>query len=166
VIEFDSRQGSAENMEQACTGCGYRSGNRSFFRREKSGVFGRRNAFCHGCAPYRPTRLERLSVHSLWIFMAGALLVVSGLEGPPHGIGYFWVFLGAMGLSGAVLIKMGEHERGLALLTEGIRGVAGMDDKARFAPFLARGERARGNTDLGAEFEKLGRHLSALLGPK
>ncbi len=70
------------------------------------------------------------------------------------------------GTRGAVLVEMGELERGLVLLTEGIRGVAGMDDKARFALFLARGERARGNSDLAAEFEKLGRHLSALLGPE
>lgn len=72
----------------------------------------------------------------------------------------------AQGMRGAVLVAMGEHARGVALLMEGIRGAARMEDKARFAPFLARGERARGNTDLAAEFEKLGRHLSALLGPE
>src|SRR5690242_5729956 len=82
----------AEDMERVCAGCGYRSGNQSFFRREKSGVFGRRRAFCHGCVPYEPTRLERASVQSVWLFAVGALLVASGVEGPPHGIGYLWVF--------------------------------------------------------------------------
>jgi hypothetical protein len=70
------------------------------------------------------------------------------------------------GTRGAVLVEMGQLERGLELLTEGIRGVAGMNDKARFAIFLARGESARGNFDWAAEFEKLSRHLSALSGPK
>lgn len=85
-------------MEQACTGCGYRSANRSFFRREKAGIFGRKRAFCHGCAPYQPTRWERASVHSLWMFMAGALLVAGGVRGLLQGIGYLWVVFGAMGL--------------------------------------------------------------------
>ena len=68
------------------------------------------------------------------------------------------------GTRGAVLVEMGEFERGLLLLTEGMRGVARMEAKAAFAPFLARGEQARGNSDLGAEVGKLGRHLSALSG--
>ena len=67
---------------------------------------------------------------------------------------------------GAVLVAKGELEQGLALLTAGMRGAAEIDDKARFAPFLARGERARGNSDLADEFEKLARHLSALSGSK
>jgi Zn-dependent protease len=70
------------------------------------------------------------------------------------------------GARGAVLVEMGELEQGLALLTEGMRGVAVMDDKARFAPFLVHGVRARGNSDLATELEKLGRHLSALLESK
>jgi hypothetical protein len=84
-------------MDQACTGCGYRSGNRLFFRREKSGILGRRKAFCQGCAPYRPTRLENLSVHSVWLFLIGVLLLATRLEGLPFAAGYSGVFMGGMG---------------------------------------------------------------------
>jgi Peptidase family M50 len=108
-----SRRGSAKDMEQTCTGCGYRSANRSFFRQERSGVFGRRKAFCHGCAPYRPTQRENLSVHWMWMLVIGALLVASGLEGLPRAIGYLWVFSGAMGLCGVVSVIA--HELGHAV---------------------------------------------------
>jgi hypothetical protein len=97
-------------MEQVCAGCGYRSANRSFVRREKSGVFGRRKAFCQGCAPYPPTRLENLSTHSVWLFGIGVLLLASGLDGPPFAAGYFGVFLGGLGVAGIVTIVV--HELG------------------------------------------------------
>jgi tetratricopeptide (TPR) repeat protein len=100
-------------MEQACAGCGYRSGTRSFFRREKSGVFGRRKAFCRGCAPYRPTRLENLSVHSVWLSAIGALLVASGLQGPVPTVGYSLVLIGALSLSHVVTTIA--HELGHAV---------------------------------------------------
>jgi hypothetical protein len=97
-------------MEQVCAGCGYRSANRSFFRREKSGVFGRRKAFCQGCAPYRPTRIENLSTHSVWLFGIGVLLIASGLEGLPLAAGYIGLLSGGVGLSGIVTIIV--HELG------------------------------------------------------
>jgi len=100
-------------MEQACAGCGYRSANRSFFRREKIGLFGRRKIFCHGCAPYRPTRLENLSTHGVWLFMAGALLAISGLEEPGRTIGYSLLLIGALNLSHVVTTIA--HELGHAV---------------------------------------------------
>jgi len=100
-------------MEQACAGCGYRSVNRDFFRREKSGIFRRKMAFCQGCAAYRPTRFERLSVDWAWMFITGALLVASGRDQPLRGIGYLWVFFGAVALFAVVTTIV--HELGHAI---------------------------------------------------
>jgi tetratricopeptide (TPR) repeat protein len=60
---------------------------------------------------------------------------------------------------GAVLVQLGEHEAGVALLTKGMRGSEQRHDKAGFAPFLAAGERMRGKNELADEIEGLCRYL-------
>ena len=100
-------------MEQVCAGCGYRSENRSFFRRESSWVFGRRKIFCHGCAPYLPTRVENLSTHWVWLFTAGALLAITGLKEPARTISYWLIFFGA--LVPSQLVATVAHELGHAV---------------------------------------------------
>ena len=64
------------------------------------------------------------------------------------------------GTRGAVLVELGDHEAGLALLMPAIRRIEGRDDRLCFVPFLAKGERARGNFDMALEFENFGRHLA------
>jgi len=61
---------------------------------------------------------------------------------------------------GAVLVELGEHEAGLRLLMPAIRRVESREDRLCFVPFLAKGERARGNFDMALEFENFGRHLA------
>jgi tetratricopeptide (TPR) repeat protein len=60
---------------------------------------------------------------------------------------------------GAVLIERGEHEAGLGLLIPAVRRIESRDDRLCFVPFLATGERARGNFDMALEFDSFGRHL-------
>jgi tetratricopeptide (TPR) repeat protein len=61
---------------------------------------------------------------------------------------------------GALLIDLGDHEAGLALLMPAIRRIEGRDDRLCFVPFLAKGERARGDFDMALEFERFGDHLT------
>jgi hypothetical protein len=64
------------------------------------------------------------------------------------------------GTRGAALVELGAHEERRDLLVTAVRAIERREDRRSFVPFLAKGERARGNFDIALEFENFGRHLA------
>jgi Zn-dependent protease len=110
--------------ELCCAGCGYRSATSAFFRREKNGALGIKRDFCAACEPYAPTKAELAAyLDTSCLVPTGSLILAFGDDGMAR-IGYFFLFLGLVGLSGIITAVAHEVGHAAAARLVGMRVVA------------------------------------------
>jgi len=110
--------------EICCAGCGYRSATRAFFRREKNGALGIKRDFLRGV---RALCSDESRIRSLPRYQLpgadGSLIRAFGDDGMAR-IGYFFLFLGLVGLSGIITAVAHEVGHAAAARLVGMRVVA------------------------------------------